>query len=144
MISWRTKIHILTRAQELYFNEYSVDTSLVRTFMLQWFLAEIEFLRYLPSIVRRQYFIMIFFEKSAHYSRKNTVTHQAYTYNNNNEYTLTVMVSLRTRWHILTRAWRSIKLSTFSNLTNSLWTFVFMDLARNSNKCSACNNQMGR
>ncbi len=55
-----------------YFIEYSVHTSIVRTLILQFsahYLVSLKpFLGYLPSIVHRQYFITIFFEKSSHYT----------------------------------------------------------------------------
>ncbi len=54
--------------QVLYFIEYSVHTSIVRALVLQPFLGDClvnskPFLRYLPSMVRRQIFITISFVK---------------------------------------------------------------------------------
>ncbi len=60
-----------------YFTEYSVHTSIVRTFILQFYLNTVYMNKvgkcYLPSIVRRQYFSIIFNEKSVHNTGLKTV-----------------------------------------------------------------------
>ncbi len=51
-----------------YFIKYSVHMSIVRTLIFDDFWQKKVILKYLPNEVRRQYFIIIFFEKSGHYS----------------------------------------------------------------------------
>ncbi len=57
----------------LYFIEYSAHMSKVRTFILQCYINTLLMNKvgecYLPSIVRMQYFSIIFNEKSAHYTQ---------------------------------------------------------------------------
>jgi NAD binding domain of 6-phosphogluconate dehydrogenase len=57
----------------LYFIEYSTHMSIVRTFILQFYLNALLMNKigkcYLPSIVHRHYFSIIFNEKSAHYTQ---------------------------------------------------------------------------
>ncbi len=56
-----------------YFIEYSAHTSKVRTLNLQFYLNTLLTNKvgecYLPSIVRMQYFSIIFNEKSVHYTQ---------------------------------------------------------------------------
>ncbi len=67
--------------QVKYFIKYSAHMIILCILILQWFLAHYAinlkpFLGYLPSMVHRQYFIIILFEKSAQYTQENMVSRE--------------------------------------------------------------------